>query len=107
MAQRHGIAAEHEWYFGFFACFRGFLESAADSAYSRGTVAYFLADNLAQISAHLQKRSISFVLGSYELEERLIHFSHGRRLGRDETADPAHILPELNAEGCVMLHRTE
>ncbi len=89
------IAAEHECYFGFFASFRGFLESAADSAYSLGTVAYFIADNLSQIVAHLQKRTTSFVLGSYELEERLIHFSHGRRLVKGESADPAHMAKQM------------
>jgi hypothetical protein len=90
------IAADDGCYFPFIASFRGLLESAADSTYSLASAPYFLADNLPQIISHLKMRKTKDLIASYQLEERLIHFSHARRLAKGETADPVHAAKQIS-----------
>jgi hypothetical protein len=89
------VTTEGECYFGFLASYRGFVESTADATYSLGPASSYLARNLPQIMTHIGKRTPTYILGSYELEERLIHFSHGRRLVKGETAEPAHAAKQM------------
>jgi hypothetical protein len=82
------FAFEAKSLFGVCAAYRGFLESAADSLYSLGAAPTMLASNLTAIIHRLKKRRIDTVIVSKELEDRLIHFTHGRKLERGESADP-------------------
>jgi hypothetical protein len=72
------------------AAYRGFLESAADSVYSLGAAPMMLASNLTAIINCLKKRRMDTVIASKELEDRLIHFTHGRKLERGKNPDPVH-----------------
>lgn len=73
----------------FTACMRGFLESAADSHDALDRVPGTLARNHLIIQQALDGRmDKSYV--SPELEDMLIHFSHARKLSRDEAAPQTH-----------------
>ncbi|WP_154073597.1 hypothetical protein [Bradyrhizobium erythrophlei] len=81
--------------FGTYAACRGFLESAADACYSLSPVPKTLATSLASIRARLKERPTDTVYISKELEDRLIHFTHGRKLQRKEVADPVHAAKQI------------
>jgi hypothetical protein len=101
--RRHGewlrsvvMAVEKDCLFGAFASYRGFLESAADSFYSVGPVPKTIAPNLRTILRCLEQKPMNkTVFAAPELEQRLIHFSHGRKLQRGENADPIHAAKQL------------
>jgi hypothetical protein len=99
---RHGswlnallVAIEGNSLFGMYAACRGFLESSADAVYSLGPVPKTLAPNLTFIRARIKEKPTDTVLVSKELEDLLIHFSHGRKLQRDEIADPVHAAKQI------------
>jgi hypothetical protein len=99
---RHGswlnallIAIQGNCLFGMYAACRGFLESAADAVYSLGGVPATLAPNLTFIRARIKEKPTDTVAISKELEDRLIHFSHGRKLQRGEIADPVHSAKQI------------
>jgi hypothetical protein len=99
---RHGewlnallIAIEGNCLFGTYAACRGFLESAADSFYSLGPVPKTLAPSLKFIRERIKEKPTDTVVISKELEDRLIHFSHGRKLQRGEIADPVHAAKQI------------
>ena len=56
-----------------------------------------LASNLTAIIHPLKKRRIDTIIVSKELEKRyrLIHFTHGRKLERGESADPVHAARQI------------
>jgi hypothetical protein len=100
--RRHGewlrsliMAVEEDCLFGAFASYRGFLESAGDSLYSLGPVPKTIAPNLRAIIGCLKQKRMDTVFMSAELESRLIHFSHGRKLERGESADPVHAAKQI------------
>jgi hypothetical protein len=102
--RRHGewlrslvMAVEEECLFGAFASYRGFLESAADSFYSLGAVPTSIAPNMSAISSRLRQKSdkTKMLFVSEELENRLIHFSHARKLDHGESTDPVHAAKQI------------
>jgi hypothetical protein len=99
---RHGewlnallVAIEARCFFGVCSAYRGFLESAADSIYSLGGVPTTIAPVLPFIINRLKGRPTDTVVISKELEDRLIHFTHGRKLDRGESADPVHAARQI------------
>jgi hypothetical protein len=54
-----------------------------------------LASNLTAIIHRLKKRRMDTIIVSKELEDRLIHFTHGRKPDRSESADPVHAIGAL------------
>lgn len=100
--RRHGewlrslvTAVETDCLFGAYASYRGFLESAVDSLYSLGTIPKAIAEHLPTIINRLKQKPTDTVFLSPELENRLIHFSHGRKLERGESADPVHAAKQI------------
>jgi hypothetical protein len=100
--RRHGewldallAAVQAKSLFAACAAYRGFLESAADSLYSLGAGPRTLADNLTAIIHRLKKRRMDTIIASKEMEDRLIHFTHGRKLERSENPDPVHAARQI------------
>lgn len=89
------LAIENDNFFGTLAACRGFLESAADTFYSLGAVPKTLAQNLALIRARIKEKPTDTVFLSKELEDALIHFSHARKLQRNEAAEPMHAAKQM------------
>jgi hypothetical protein len=88
-------AIEGDNLFGTYAAYRGFLESAADAVYSLAPVPKTLAPGLALIRARIKEKPTDTVIISKELEDRLIHFTHGRKVDRNEIADPIHAAKQI------------
>jgi hypothetical protein len=88
-------AIERNSLFGTYAACRGFLESAADSFYSVGPAPNTLAPVLTLIRAHIKGKPTDSFPVAKDLEDRLIHFSHGRKLERKEIADPSHAAKQM------------
>ena len=100
--RRHGewlrslvIAVENECLFGAYASYRGFLESAADSLYSLGTIPTGIAPHLPLIINRIKRKPTDTITISKKLEDKLIHFSHGRKLERGESDDPVHAAKQI------------
>ena len=76
---------------GWASCLRALLESIGDSADVLRAVPATLAENQRFIRRCLSGKE-SRLSGSKELEDRLIHFTHGRRLDADEkgSVPPSH-----------------
>jgi len=72
------------------AAMRGFLESAADTVDALISVPETLSEHYLLIENALAKRPTDSFFGSTELEDTLIHFSHGRRVEREEEAPKSH-----------------
>ena len=89
------VAIEGKCFYGTYAACRGFLESSADACYSLSPVPKTLATSLAFIRARLKEKRTDTVFISKELEDRLIHFTHGRKLQRKEIADPVHAAKQI------------
>ena len=89
------LAVKEDYLYGALAACRGFLESAADTFYSLGTVPKTLAPNLALIRARIREKPTATIFLSKELEDALIHFSHGRKLQRSEAAEPMHAAKQM------------
>jgi hypothetical protein len=75
--------------FSFAACVRGAIESAADSFDALDVVAPTLADSHMLFKQALKGKMSEMRLHP-DLERRLIHFSHGRRLEKGESAPDTH-----------------
>ncbi|MBV9241857.1 MAG: hypothetical protein JO314_07610 [Acidobacteria bacterium] len=77
-------------YILFTAAFRGLLESCADAHYALATVPRTLAEHAEKMfeALNLVPRSNSYMF--QKLEDRLIHFSHGRRVRKEELAPDSH-----------------
>ena len=67
----------------FAASLRGLLEASQDAFYSLRQVPHLLADNQQAIEAALKSSGHQFGI-SKDLEDRLIHFIYGRRVGKGE-----------------------
>jgi hypothetical protein len=100
--RRHGewlnallAAVQAKSLFAMCAAYRGFLESAADSLYSLGGAPTLLATNLTAIIHRLRKRRVDTIIASKDLEDRLIHFTHGRKLDRRNSPDPVHVARQI------------
>jgi len=77
-------------FLAFAACLRGFLESTADTHDCFRTVPHFLEKTRDAIASILTDQSAAVFVGAPSFEERLIHFTHARRLKKDERAPDAH-----------------
>jgi hypothetical protein len=73
----------------FAASFRGFLEAAADTHHSLNITCTSLADCHSIIRKAIAGKLRDVILAP-ELEERLIHFTHARRLEKKEVAPDSH-----------------
>ena len=73
----------------FCACFRALIESTADTYDALGNVAITLAECRTDVNSALQLMAKHGVLAT-ELEDKLIHFSHARKLSKQEVAPPSH-----------------
>lgn len=83
------VTAEQDNFLGFAASFRGLLESAADTRFALGDVPIQLATTFGHAHDAVWNRSTIMVLAP-DLEDDLIHFSHGRRVGKAESAPESH-----------------
>jgi len=83
------VAREQNLYLPFCANLRSLIESAADSFDGVAGVAQTLAENRGAVNDALNMKS-SQVITSRELEDQLIHFSHGRKLTKGEVAPQSH-----------------
>lgn len=72
------------------AAMRGFLESAADTVSALLPVPVTLAEHYQMIENALLKHPSDKIAESKELEDTLIHYSHGRRVQRGEEAPKSH-----------------
>ncbi len=76
-------------YLSFAASYRGLLESVADSHYTLSGVAPTLATNFSAIRLALSGQ-LDEIQGNEELENRLIHFTHARKIKKGESASDEH-----------------
>ncbi len=77
-------------YFSFCANLRGFLESSADSYEGIGNVAASLAGKFRAICQILAKDPAAVIVSSPAIQDQLIHFSHGRKVGKGEQVPDTH-----------------
>ncbi len=85
------MSYESNNYLSFMATFRGFLESAVDSFDALSSVPITLAENFDTIEAILtEKNTTTPLIISEELENTLIHFSHGRKIKKSDNAPDSH-----------------
>ena len=96
LRSRHWLSGVHSAYsdrnaLAVAASFRGLLESAADAATSLTHIPLTLADLHSTISESLLGRARDVVISS-QLEDELIHYSHGRYIKPSERAStpPSH-----------------
>lgn len=82
-------AADSANFPAFAGCFRGFLESATDSKHTMNLVPLTLAEH-----SHIIRRALAGQLGTAalnaDLENELIHFSHARRIKKEDDAPQSH-----------------
>jgi hypothetical protein len=84
--------------FPFGSCLRGFIESAADSRHTLIQVPFTLAENSRAIDRALAGLLETGLLIE-ELEDRLVHYSHARRLTKGEQEQaPAYLRAKPAAE---------
>jgi hypothetical protein len=82
-------ASDNQNIMSFAACFRGFLESSADSFDSL----FHIARNLAELQTTIKlalKQELNINIVSPELEDLLIHFSHARKVEKNEKTPLSH-----------------
>lgn len=84
------MAREKNLYLPFCANLRSLIESAADSLAGVSGVAKTFSEKRVAINEILNMNSKQAMI-SQELEDQLIHFSHGRKLGKGETAPESHV----------------
>lgn len=87
-------AVNSENFFAFCACFRGLIESAADTYDCLTVVPMLLASNMRSLREAV-KGSATAGLDAGELEDRLIHFLFARKLGKTELAPNSHRRKEV------------
>ncbi|GLX87501.1 hypothetical protein Pfra02_00700 [Pseudomonas fragi] len=73
----------------FCACFRALIESTADTYDALGNVAITLAECRSDVNPALKLMAKQGVMAR-ELEDQLIHFSHARKLSKQDEAPPSH-----------------
>ncbi|PBQ03515.1 hypothetical protein CCL17_09255 [Pseudomonas congelans] len=73
----------------FCACFRALIESTADTYDSLSTVAIDLSKCRTDVNNILQLTATKGIIAS-ELEEKLIHFSHARKLPKNNSSPTSH-----------------
>ncbi|WMD20185.1 hypothetical protein RAS12_26840 [Achromobacter seleniivolatilans] len=83
------ISHDENLYLPFCANLRSLIESAADSLTGVAGAAQTFAENCNSINDSLRCKSHKIVI-SQELEDQLIHFSHGRKLVKGDDAPQAH-----------------
>jgi hypothetical protein len=83
------FAYEQGLYLPFASSFRSLIESTADSFDALMAVGVTVAENSTVINERLNKKGGSFIIIS-ELEDDLIHYSHARRLEKNEDAPKSH-----------------
>jgi len=83
-------AVEHGNLLVFGAALRGFVESAADACEALRLVPLTLAESYEDIKSAVEGRLEHGIVVNAELEDALIHFSHGRKLPRDSTVAKSH-----------------
>lgn len=83
------LSREQDLYLPFCANLRSLIESAADSLTGVSGVAQTFAKNRIAVNRALSLKSTQITINS-ELESQLIHFSHGRKLAKDELAPSSH-----------------
>lgn len=83
------VSSDRDLYLPFCANLRSLIESAADSLAGLSGVAQTFAENRTAVNEALGMKS-SQIMISKELEEQLIHFSHGRKLAKGELAPQSH-----------------
>ncbi|HIF9079420.1 TPA: hypothetical protein ACX6NP_000261 [Photobacterium damselae] len=83
------MAYEHGMLLPFASSFRSLIESTGDSSQTLSAVAKTLADNHKIISDCIAEKENNLYSIS-ELEDLLIHYSHGRRLQKGEEAPETH-----------------
>ncbi|NNC17378.1 hypothetical protein HJC22_16795 [Corallococcus exiguus] len=83
------FSREQNLYLPFCANLRSLIESAADSLAGVDGVAQTLAEARGDVNDALGLKS-SQLTTSQELEDQLIHFSHGRKLAKGEVAPQSH-----------------
>ena len=84
----HGFVTEN--LFVFAAALRGFLESSADTHYVLAPVPRDFSEKAEMLQKCLTKIPRTELYLFPELEDRLIHFSHGRKIGKSEHAPESH-----------------
>src|SRR5262245_1180588 len=67
----------------------------AGSLYSPGTVPTGIAPHLPLIINRIKQKPTDTITVSKKLEDKLIHFSHGRKLERGESDDPVHAAKQI------------
>ena len=83
------MGAEAENFLAFAASFRGLLESTADARFALGDVPEGLAATFVHAREAVAGKARLMLLAP-DLENDLIHFSHGRRVGKNESAPEVH-----------------
>lgn len=83
------LSCEQDLYLPFCANLRSLIESAADSLTGVSGVAQTFSENRVAINNALKMQSEQIMI-SRELEDQLIHFSHGRKLEKYQVAPQSH-----------------
>lgn len=83
------VSCDRDLFLPFCANLRSLIESAADSLTGLSGVAQAFAENRVAVNEALSMKSSQFMI-SKEIEDQLIHFSHGRKLAKDEVAPQSH-----------------
>ncbi|MBI3740925.1 MAG: hypothetical protein HY257_04110 [Chloroflexi bacterium] len=83
------LEKEHDNYHAFMGCFRGFLESAADTFDAFQFITAELAQAHTVISQAVVGNLNQMILAPH-LEEQLIHFTHAREISKGTTAPESH-----------------
>jgi hypothetical protein len=83
------VTAASDNFLAFAASFRGLLESAADTRYALGDIPKALASTFGSVWRAVRSELTTLIL-SPDLEDDLIHFSHGRKLRKSEQAPESH-----------------
>jgi hypothetical protein len=83
----HAIESDNA--LAFAACWRGFMEAAADTWDGLGSAPETLANYHRDVSVALSGHAKAFP-GCKELEDGLIHFAHARKLAKNEQAPESH-----------------
>lgn len=83
------LALESTNFFALAACLRSLIEAAGDTSDALSQVPLTLATKVEPIRLGLANALRQFVVNK-ELEDKLIHFSHARRVSRTESAPNSH-----------------
>jgi hypothetical protein len=76
--------------YGWASACRSLMEAAGDNMHSLGAVALSLAENHNSIKRAVEGQNIEEITISGELEDVLIHFTHGRKTAKNENVPHSH-----------------